>query len=371
MALFFYIILPLACLTGFALFSRAYLKPGAASAPCASKISVIIPARNEEHNLPHLLGSLQQQTLMPGEIIVVDDSSTDGTSRVARQYEGVTVIRNPALPDGWTGKTWAVWNGYRHATGDLLVFLDADVRLDARALELLVAARERSGGAISVVPYHHTERFYERLSLIPYLLGVFSFVSPFERIRARNLYGSCIVATREDYDRIGGHHSIRGELLDDLNLGKKFDEAGIRVENFLGNGYVRFRMYPYGLLSEMHGFSKGAVLSTATLQPATIALIAIWLAGLLAVEFMLPVLIVLRSPLVWPFVAGYALYTLQILYFLRYTGRYRWLIPAVHILSSIFFLVVMAYSAYQVVCVGTVSWKGRQVAVRGGERGGR
>lgn len=359
------IIFIIECISGFILFAKIQLDSHDESLKRNCRVSIIIPARNEETNLPFLLDSLKIQTYRPYEIIVVDDFSWDRTSEVAKDY-CVKVIQNSELPDSWTGKTWAVWNGFLKSSGDILVFLDADVRLAPRALEALLNTRERSGGAISVVPYHNTEKFYERFSLVPYLLGIFAFTSPFEKTNAgKGLYGSCIVATREDYEKINGHNSIKSELLDDLNLGKKFSEAGINVENFIGSNLVSFRMYPYGIKSEIEGFGKGAVLSTAALKPATILLIALWVLGLLTVGLITPFLLFMRNTWALPFLAGYFIYTVQIMYFLKYTGHYGKVMPVMHFLSSMFFILIMLYSAYQVTFIGSVSWKGRQVKVGG------
>ena len=353
------------CILGFILFAKIRLRCDDKPLKVSSRASIIIPARNEEKNLPFLLDSLKAQTCTPYEIIVVDDFSSDRTIQVASQYD-VKVIRNSQLPSDWTGKTWAVWNGFLQSKGDVLVFLDADVRLAPKALEALLKAREKSGGVISVVPYHHTEKFYERLSLLPYLLGIFAFTSPFERRNtSKGLYGSCIVATREDYEKINGHNSIKAELLDDLNLGKKFSKAGINVENFIGSNLVSFRMYPYGIQSEMQGFAKGAILSTATLKPATILFIALWLLGLMTVGLITPFILILRTSQAFPFLAGYIIYTMQIIYFLKFTGHYGKIMPVVHFLSSIFFIFVMISSFYQVTFLGSVTWKGRQVKVGG------
>jgi len=311
------IILILLCISGFILFSKVSVNGYHNNTLFKRdyKVSIIIPARNEELNLPNILSSLKKQTYEPYEIIVVDDFSTDKTNEIAKNY-GVKVIQNTSLPDGWTGKTWAVWNGFLNSSGDILIFLDADVRLSPNAIESLLKARERSGGAISVVPYHYTEKFYERLSLVPYLLGVFAFTSPFERRNTqKGLYGSCIVTTREDYEKINGHESIRCELLDDLSLGKKFSEYGINIENFIGYDMVSFRMYQNGINSEIQGFSKGAVLSTATLTPATILFIALWVLGLFAVGLITPFLLIFMYPLSLPFLLGYIMYTVQIIYF--------------------------------------------------------
>jgi len=353
----------LECIFGFVLYSKIRLDSGGEPLKNSGKVSIIIPARNEEKNLPFILNSLKAQTVQPDEIIVVDDFSSDATVEIAGKYN-VKVIHNTELPDNWTGKTWAVWNGFLQSTGDILVFLDADVRLAPRALESLLRTREQSGGVISVVPYHYTEKLYERLSLVFCLLGIFAFTSPFERKNSsKGLYGSCIVATRKDYERINGHNSIRSELLDDLNLGKKFSEAGIHVENYLGCDLVSFRMYPNGIQSEIQGFGKGAVLSTATLCPATVVLIALWVVGLLATGLVTPFLFIFGHPWALPFLGGYIIYTLQIIYFLKCTGRFGWFMPIIHSIPSIFLIFVMLYSAFQVTFLGSVTWKGRQVKV--------
>lgn len=354
------------CVAGFILFRKVVLPGREEPYRGGEKVSVIIPARNEAGNLPQLLGSLQRQTYPPYEIIVVDDFSEDGTYGIAAGY-GAKVIRNEALPPGWTGKTWAVWNGYRQASGDTLAFLDADIRLAPRALESLLRARAETGGVISAVPFHVTEKFYERLALITNVLGVFAFTSPFERnSRQKGLYGSCIVTTRRDYEAIRGHDSIRSELLDDLNLGAKFRAAGIRVTNFLGAGLVSFRMYPNGIHSELEGFGKGAVLSTAKLRPATTLLVAAWLLGLIASE---SVLLLWNTAWVYPLLFGYLLYAAQLYFLVRYVGKFGKFMPLLHVLSTVFFLVVLLYSAYRVAFCGSVAWKGRDVQV--GSRGDR
>ncbi|MCK8487105.1 glycosyltransferase [Paenibacillus sp. MBLB2552] len=362
----FWIVWAIGWIAGWILFRRVMLPERVTPAPRGEKVSVIIPARNEAGNLPQLLGSLQKQTYPPYEIIVVDDFSEDETYDIAASY-GVKVIRNEALPPGWTGKTWAVWNGYRQSTGDMIAFLDADIRLAPRALESLLRARAEAGGVISAVPFHVTEKFYERLALITNVLGVFAFTSPFERNSPnKGLYGSCIVTTRRDYDAIQGHDSIRSELLDDLNLGAKFRAAGISVSNFLGGGLVSFRMYPNGIRSELEGFGKGAVLSTAKLRPATTLLVAAWLIGLIASE---GALFLWHTSWAYPLLFGYLLYAAQLYFLVRYVGKFGLFMPLLHVLSTLFFLVVLLYSAYQVAFRGSVTWKGRDVQV--GSRGDR
>ena len=361
MVVFF--ILLVQCLCGFFLYARVRLPAAGSPERDGGRVSVIIPARNEEQNLPHLLGSLNGQTRRPDEVLVVDDFSTDRTAEIAAGC-GAAVISGTPLPEGWTGKNWAVWNGFLHSSGEILVFLDADVRLAPGALEALIREREKVGGAISVVPFHRAEKFYGRLALVLCLLGIFAFTSPFERKnKKKGLYGSCIVASRADYEKIRGHSEVRSELMDDLNLGSRFSEGGVRVENYLGCGLVQFRMYPGGLGSELQGFGKGALPGAAVLRPATVALVAAWAAGLICAGVAAPVLLLLSKPLAAPLAAGYAVYAAQILYFERDTGRFGVVMPLLHFLPSLFFLAVVLYSAYRVNVRGSVLWKGREVPV--------
>jgi len=349
-------------ISGFILFSRVIIKNGVQHYTGNVRVSVIIPARNEEKNLPYLLDSLQKQTYKPYEIIVVDDFSEDSTSEIAKTF-GAKVIKNRELPKGWTGKNWALWNGFLESSGDVLIFLDADVRLSPFAVESLLKEQVKVGGAISVIPYHYTDKFYERLALITNILGIFAFTSPFERKSPKGLYGSCIVVDRENYEKVKGHYSVKGELLDDLNLGKKFSDAKINIKNFIGYDLVSFRMYPYGIISEIQGFSKGAILSANTLSFGTIFLIVLWLLGLVLVGFITPFLVFSHSPIAIFYEIGYLFYTLQILYFTKYTGRFGIFIPIFHFISTAFFILVTLHSFYQVAFKKKVLWKGREISV--------
>jgi len=347
-------------LCGLVLFRRKLLESGGRKALPGGRVSVIIPARNEEINLPHLLGSLVRQSVQPDEIIVVDDHSEDGTRAAAERY-GVRVLSAPELPAGWTGKNWALWNGYLHSTGDILVFLDADIRLADDALEALLATRSRLGGVISVVPYHQAEKFHEKWAMILNLLGAFAFTSPFETSSpGKGVYGACVVASRSDYERIGGHESVRGEMLDDLTIGAQFMRHGIPVHNFLGAGKIRFRMYPHGWRSELEGFAKGAILSTSSLSPWTLLFVIVWIVGLVASESF-PLFY--GTQLFVPLLAAYVAYSLEIFYFNRSVGSFGLMHPLLHVLSLLFFLVVVAYSLYESVILKKVAWKGRFIDV--------
>jgi len=133
--------------------------------PDRLKVSVIIPARNEAQRIAPLLKSLTRQSAPPHEVLVVDDESVDDTAAIARGL-GATVIAGQALPEGWSGKPWACWQGVQQSTGDALLFLDADTWLEPAGLESLSGALRDKGGLVTVQPYHVTVKAYEQLSAI-------------------------------------------------------------------------------------------------------------------------------------------------------------------------------------------------------------
>lgn len=356
------LIVTLGFVSGFILFRRVTIPEVPEHESTPRSISVIIPARNEELNLPELLTTLSRQTMKPSEVIVVDDHSEDRTREIAESF-GVTVIPSPDLPEGWTGKAWALWNGYLKSTGDILIFLDADVRLADTAIASIVAEQQRQGGAMSVVPYHMTVRFYEKFAMKLNVLGALTFTSPFEQHNPRKgLYGPCIITTREDYERIGGHEQIRSKITDDLSLGGRFQEAGIKVSNYLGANLVSYRMYPGGFRSELEGFAKSAMLSTALLHPCTLLFAILWIIGLIVTQGWF--LAIGHAALI-PMGIGYILYVIEIYYINRLVGRFGIIHQLLPLLSVIFFLVVIGYSLYQSHIMKKVIWKGRTIDVGG------
>ena len=127
-------------------------------------LSIIIPARNEEKNLPALLASIQAQPIQPLEVWAIDDDSQDATAAIANRL-GARVIHSKPLPEGWIGKTWACRQGALAAQGELLLFMDADTRFEPGGLSRLLGAWQQTGGVVSVAPYHEVRRPYEHGSV--------------------------------------------------------------------------------------------------------------------------------------------------------------------------------------------------------------
>ncbi|MBM3858221.1 MAG: glycosyltransferase family 2 protein [Verrucomicrobia bacterium] len=303
--------------------------------------TIIIPARNEEQNLPVLLRSINAQSDKPAEVIVVDDGSTDRTAAVAREL-GARVIQSQPLPDGWRGKTWACHQGAQAATGDRLLFLDADTWFEADGLEKILATY--TGGALSVGPYHAVRQPHEQLS------AFFNLVMTAGTVPG-GLFGQMLLVDRENYRRVGGHEAVKGRILENFFLASLFRAAGIPVRSVSGRGMFSFRMYPNGLRELIEGWTKGFASGAGQTPKLRLLLIVAWMIGL-----MLPV--VLLPFTVWATVA-YALCAAHVGWVSRRVGAFRWYTAVLYPVPLCFFFAVFARSALR--SGKQVTWKGREI----------
>ncbi|MFN4865362.1 MAG: glycosyltransferase [Cyanobium sp.] len=354
-------------LLGWALGLRLPLLPaGAAASDGPSSCSVLIPARNEAATLPRLLAALGRQRLRPLEVIVIDDDSSDGTAAVARQAAGtlpLRVIQPPPLPAGWCGKTWALHQGVRASTGELLVFLDADTEPGPECLERLLAQRQRLGGLVSVQPWHRTERPYEQLSVLFNLVGLMAV--PLGS-RCGVAFGPVLATSRADYQRAGGHAAVAGKVVEDWFLAHHYEQAGLPVSAFIGYGQIAYRMYPGGLGDLVTGFDKNFATAAGEVRWPWMLAVLLWLSGLFWAAWCLP-----AALLGWPLMGSldplphalvYGAYALQLLLLTRRVGRFSW-INLVFPLPVLFFLAVFLLAIVNLER-GRVRWKGRSVSTR-------
>ena len=231
-------------------------------------LSIIVPARNEAVNigrcLDHLVALRYPSTV---EVIVVDDNSTDSTADVVAGYvrsgAPVRLVTAGPLPDGWTGKSHACWQGVRSAIGDWLLFIDADTFLeqDAAVAAIQHALNERLQ-FLSVVPFQQIVSFQERVVLPGVFLG-FGAVTDFDRVNDPDdsfviANGQFLLFARAAYEKLGGHQAIRHEVSDDLAFAKRVKEARVRGYTIFGEALVETRMYR-SLKAIWYGFSKNAV----------------------------------------------------------------------------------------------------------------
>ena len=345
----------------------------AAENSAVEAMSIVIPARNEAGNIGVLLESLTAQQSRPLEVIVVDDQSGDGTAEIVWQYTAeagwIRVISAAQRPEGWTGKNWSCHCGAAEAKGSLILFLDADTRLEAAdALERLAAEHSRRGGMVSVQPYHRIHKLYEQLSGFFNLIvmvgsGAFDLWS--RSGEADGCFGPCILMNRIEYTAVGGHAAVRGEVVDDLALCGLFRRHGLAVHCFGGRGLISFRMYPGGLRSLIEGWTKNMAMGASLSKVRNIILLVIWFTGISNALLAVAVSGGAAAVAVWSLLAAavYVLYAVQVYIQLRRVGSFSFGAALLFPLEFFFFVGVFVYSIIRTKVFRSVTWKGRRIPI--------
>ncbi|TVQ38323.1 MAG: glycosyltransferase family 2 protein [Spirochaetaceae bacterium] len=323
-------------------------------------LSVIIPARNEASRIATLLQSLSEQSLEPLEILVVDDESTDQTAQVAHDH-GARVLSTPPRPHNWVGKPWACHTGASESAGELLLFLDADVELAPTALERIVAAREATGGVVSVQPYHRTVCLYESFSALFNAQVVTAVgVGP----ASRGLFGPCVLFERSAYYRCGGHEAVQDSVLDDVDLGKCCLQKGTALRNYLGGNAVLFRMYPGGPLEMHNGWTRNFLQGAGATPTRTLLLQSLWIIGAVTAAAQ-AALTLAGSALAllggWLALGVYAAYAVLLALSVRTYGSFGAAVALTFPAHLLFFGSVMVRALWIRAGGGSVDWRGRTV----------
>jgi chlorobactene glucosyltransferase len=217
-------------------------------------VSVIVPARNEAPNIERCVRSILSTTYPRLELLVIDDSSTDGTAELARKAADrdrrARIVTNAALPEGWFGKQWACTTGAKIANGDILQFTDADTVHSPDLVTRSVNAIERTRADLfSVAGRQELGGFWERViqpqifSILSMRYGGTESVNNSPRVSDKIANGQCIFVRRAAYDAVGGHASVRTSVAEDLMLAQKFFAARKRVILMLGVNQLSTRMY--------------------------------------------------------------------------------------------------------------------------------
>jgi len=251
-------------------------------------VSVIVPARNEADNISACLATLFASSYPAFEIIVVDDGSTDGTHEIVRileQHGGgkLTLVTGAPLPEGWMGKPWACWQGYERAKGELLLFTDADTRHDDMLLGHAVGAlHARKSDLVSILPRQLMVTFWENM-IQPQIFTLLSMrYHDLERInRTRKprhgiANGQFILVTREAYDAIGGHQSLKHEVVEDQRFAQRMIEEGRRIFVAYADDVMETRMYR-SLSGIVEGWSKNIAIGSRNAAPAWLGPAVPWL----------------------------------------------------------------------------------------------
>src|SRR5947199_2314204 len=209
------------------------------------RVSIIIPARNEERNLEEALRSILALDYDNLEIDVVDDRSTDRTGEILDRLAAVEprlrVVHVRELPPGWLGKNHALWLGAEKATGDFLLFTDADVVFEPSALRRAVGAMVSDGlDHLTASPEIARPSVLFELFIGAFSLFFALFTKPWKVRDPRSPHhvgiGAFNLVRAAAYRAAGGHRAIAMRPDDDLKLGKLLKTRGFRSELVFGQG---------------------------------------------------------------------------------------------------------------------------------------
>jgi chlorobactene glucosyltransferase len=337
-----------------------------------TKLSVIVPARNEERDIAAALQSILQQADVELEVVVVNDHSSDRTGAIADAIAAtdgrVTVIHHPELRPGWFGKANAMQHAAARGTGDYLLFTDADVRHAPECFRTAVAEIERHRlDFLSLFPTMHCVSFWENVNLPIYVGALAQLAGPTiadDRSPDALAAGALLLVRPEVFRAAGGCQALRAELFDDVAMARLVKKHGGRVGFHAAPDLLQVRLFK-GNRDAFWGTTKNIL---AGLRGR------LWLAPAI---MMLPVL-VFWSPLVAALVgaaagepllslAGLATYAVQ--YASLLLGRELF---AFHRGKALFFPLVAVVvfccflrALYYYVVRGSVLWRDRAVRVRG------
>lgn len=228
--------------------ARRYAPP-----PAFPKVTILIPARNEENSIARCIGSLLAQDYPSFEVLVLDDQSNDGTRSILEQiaslHPTLKVLDGKSPPDGLLGKNWACAQLAQQAQGDLLFFTDADTFHHPQTLRASVTALLGArADMLTGFPRQEVHSWGERL-IVPFFSWAILCFTPLElayRLRLPALssaVGQMMLFRREAYETIGGHKRLGLSIVDDLTLARRIKEAGLRWRVLHISDLITCRMY--------------------------------------------------------------------------------------------------------------------------------
>lgn len=216
------------------------------------RIDVVAPAHDEEREVEASMRSILAQDYPDFRLFAVDDQSTDATPAILEQVAAtdrrMIVVRGVERPTGWVGKTWAVQQGFDRSDADWVAFVDADMELHPEALAVAVrVARESNADLVSLLPRPICRTFWQSV-VAPTLGLLLAQLYPLGRVndpsRAEALAaGGFILVRRSAYLQAGGHEAVRSEIVEDINLARRFKALGARLAVHPAGDLARTHMY--------------------------------------------------------------------------------------------------------------------------------
>jgi len=242
-------------------------------------VSLLVPARNEQKNIRRCVEALLAQDYPHLEILVLEDRSTDATpvilAELAARDPRLVILTGSELPAGWAGKPHALDQAAKSATGEWLLFIDADTFLDPNAVSACLAAAQTTGADLyTVMTEQITGSFWEKV-VMPLVMTALSVgFSPHKvndpQTRDAIANGQYILIKRTVYDAIGGHEKLKNQIVEDKALAEQVKWHGYRLIVADGRGIAQTRMYT-DLPSLWEGWTKNIYLGLSD-KPAMLLL---------------------------------------------------------------------------------------------------
>ena len=242
------------------------LTHGAPTSDTYPMLSVIIPALNEERDIERSLESVLAQDYPNLEVIVLDDRSTDRTGEILEEMKErvsrLEVIHIDTLPEGWLGKNHALYVGAKRARGEWLLFTDADVRFDARALAIAVAyAQKQNLDHLAALPYLEAKSVPLKSFVSAFSLLFSIYSQPWRVTKPGSRWhigiGAFNLLKKEVYGAVGTHQAIALRPDDDMKLGKLVKRAGYKQEAVFAPELMQVEWYT-GSREAIRGLNKNA-----------------------------------------------------------------------------------------------------------------
>lgn len=325
----------------------------------SKNVTLLIPARDEEKRIEPLLKSISENDFK-GELIVIDDHSTDRTAEIARSY-GALVINSKPLPKGFRGKSWALYQGREVAKNDVLMLVDADTYFVDNGIEKILSVYEKDKAPLSVQPYHAVKRPYEHLSVLFNIIIVMAsnIYTPFgKRFKPRVFYGPIQVMSKKDYDMVALNKNVNQSVLDDIEMGKVFLENNLPINALVGKGAVHFRMYPGGFKESVSGWSKSFATGAILIGIFNMIMISLFITGVFG-SFFRPLLtynMLYLNEIILYFLTGLVVY-----YIGKKVGSFSILSIVLYPFQALYFVLVFMVSLYNTLLKKKVSWRGRDI----------
>jgi chlorobactene glucosyltransferase len=360
--------LPAAFPAGMTLFNIFAWARGRTGPRFDGRVSVMVPARNEETTIENCVRSILASRHPIHEVIVYNDASEDQTGQILARIDDprLRVIDGCGLPEGWVGKPHACHQLAKHATGDLLVFLDADTVLEPDGLSriasliadssLLTAVPRQQLGSVAeqaVLPLLH-------LTYTSWLPQPLVHLTADPRLLAAN--GQILAVRRAVYDAVGGFAAVRQEVVDDMAFCRLVKSAGYRVRFADGYKISRCRMYT-SAAEVWSGFSKNLYEGLGGRKSALLAVMVLYVMAFVLPYLAWPILVMFGSSMATAAAMGVIanLFT-RLLLAVRY--QHSPLSVLLHPLA-VLILLAIAINSFLWTRRGEIRWRGRVYAARG------